>query len=218
MSMSKQVKENYHKIMLSEIENIISQDRYPRLLLHSCCAPCSSYVLEFLAEYFDIEVFFFNPNIYPETEYKKRLEEQIRLVEEMELDYKVVGTEHESDTFYEAVRGYEQMGEGSQRCHRCFELRLDRAAQYAKSNGFDYFTTTLTISPLKNAAKINEIGLELAKKYGINFLNSDFKKNDGYRRSVELSKEYNLYRQNYCGCVFSKQEYIDRTNSKDRAL
>ncbi|NMA95093.1 MAG: epoxyqueuosine reductase QueH [Clostridiales bacterium] len=212
------MRQNYHKIMLSEIENIISQDRHPRLLLHSCCAPCSSYVLEFLAEYFDIEVFFFNPNIYPEAEYKKRLEEQIRLIYEMGLNYKVVGTQHENHMFYDAVKGYEKLGEGSERCHRCFELRLDRTARYAKSNDFDYFTTTLTISPLKDAAKLNEIGQRLGEEYGIKFLNSDFKKNDGYKRSVELSKEYNLYRQNYCGCVFSKQEYIERLNNKDKQL
>lgn len=212
------MKQNYHKIMLDEIDEIISQGKYPKLLLHSCCAPCSSYVLEFLGEYFDIEVFFFNPNIYPEAEYKKRLEEQIRLIEEMELDYKVVSTEHESHTFYDAVKGYEKLGEGSKRCHRCFELRLDRTARHAKSMGFDYFTTTLTISPLKNATKINEIGEKLGEKYDIKFLHSDFKKNDGYKRSVELSKEYNLYRQNYCGCVFSKQEYMNRLDAKYRNL
>ncbi|MGO5066953.1 MULTISPECIES: epoxyqueuosine reductase QueH [unclassified Clostridium] len=208
------MKNNYHKIMLDEINKILKDNKKPKLLLHSCCAPCSSYVLKFLSQYFYIEVFFFNPNIYPEEEYIKRLEEQIRLIKEMELNYKVIGTEHKSHLFYDAVEGYEKMGEGSERCYNCFELRLNKAAEYAKLKGFDYFTTTLTISPLKNAEKINEIGLKLEKKYNIKFLNSDFKKNNGYKCSVDLSKEYNLYRQNYCGCIFSQQEYIDRINNK----
>ncbi len=207
------MKKNYHKIMLDEISKIVKQNKRPRLLLHSCCAPCSSYVLQFLSEYFDIEVFFFNPNIYPEVEYIKRLEEQIRLIKEMGLSYRVVGTEHESQLFYEAVKGYEKMGEGSERCYRCYKLRLDKAAKYGKSNGFEYFTTTLTISPLKNAEKINEIGLELESKHNIKFLNSDFKKNNGNKCSVSLSKKYNLYRQSYCGCIFSQQEYINRMNN-----
>ena len=182
------MKENYHKILLNEISKIVKENKHPKLLLHSCCAPCSSYVIQFLSEYFDIGVFFFNPNIYPEEEYIKRLEEQIRLVKEMGFDYKVVETDYNSHLFYNAVKGYEKMGEGSERCYRCFELRLDKAAQYAKMNGFDCFTTTLTISPLKNAAKINEIGLDLEEKYKVKFLNSDFKKNNGFKCSVDLSK------------------------------
>ena len=132
------------------------------------------------------------------------------------FDYKVVETEYNSHLFYNAVKGYEKMGEGSERCYRCFELRLDKTAQYAKLNGFYYFTTTLTISPLKNAAKINEIGLDLEKKYKVKFLNSDFKKNNGFKCSVDLSKKYNLYRQNYCGCIFSQQEYIERMKNKNK--
>lgn len=208
------MKKNYHKIMLAEIDEIVKESKRPRLLLHSCCAPCSSYVIQVLSEYFEIEIFFFNPNIYPEEEYIKRLEEQIRLVKEMGLNYNVVGTRHNSHLFYDAVKGYEKMGEGSERCYRCFRLRLDKTAEYAKSNGFDYFTTTLTISPLKNASKINEIGMDLEKKYKVKFLNSDFKKNDGFKHSVDLSKKYNLYRQNYCGCVFSQQESIGRMKKK----
>lgn len=200
--------------MLSEIDEIIKQNKRSKLLLHSCCAPCSSYVIQVLSECFDIEIFFFNPNIYPEEEYTKRLEEQIRLVKEMGLEYNVVGTRHNSHLFYDAVKGYENMGEGSKRCYRCFRLRLDKTAEYARSNGFDYFTTTLTISPLKNAAKINEIGMDLEKKYKVKFLNSDFKKNNGFKHSVDLSKKYNLYRQNYCGCIFSQQESIDRMKKK----
>ncbi len=164
------MKNNYHKIMLDEINKILKDNKKPRLLLHSCCAPCSSYVLKFLSQYFYIEVFFFNPNIHPEEEYVKRLEEQIRLIKEMGLNYKVIGTEHESHLFYEAVKGYEKMGEGSERCYNCFELRLNKAAEYAKLKGFNYFTTTLTISPLKNAEKINEIGLNLEKNMMLNFL------------------------------------------------
>jgi predicted adenine nucleotide alpha hydrolase (AANH) superfamily ATPase len=205
-----EMKKNYHKIMLEEISKINDENKRPRLLLHSCCAPCSSYVLKFLSQYFYIEVLFFNPNIYPESEYIRRLEEQIRLIKEMGFYYNVVGTEHESQLFYDAVKGYEKMGEGSERCYHCYELRLDRAAEYAKANNFDYFTTTLTISPMKNAAKLNEIGLELENKYNVKFLNSDFKKNNGYKCSVDLSKEYRLYRQSYCGCIFSQLEYMDR--------
>lgn len=207
------MKKNYHKIMLDEISKIVNQDKRPQLLLHSCCAPCSSNVLQILSEYFDIEVFFFNPNIHPKDEYIKRLEEQIRLITEMGLTYKVVGTEHESHLFYDAVNGYEKLDEGSERFYRCYKLRLDKAALYGKANGFDYFTTTLTISPLKDATKINEIGLELEKKYNIKVLNSDFKKGNGYKCSIDLSKAYNLYRQHYCGCIFSQQEYINRINN-----
>ena len=206
------MKENYHNKMLIQISEIIDSFEKPRLLLHSCCAPCSSYVIEFLSKYFDIEVFFFNPNIYPKNEYIKRLNEQIKLIKAMGFDYNVIGTGYESYLFYDAVKGYEKMGEGSERCEHCFRIRLDKAVQYAKSNGFDYFTTTLTISPMKNAEIINNIGLELAHKYNIKFLNSDFKKKNGYKRSVELSRKYNLYRQNYCGCIFSQQEHVNKIN------
>jgi len=209
------MKENYHMKMMMQINQIIGNNEKPRLLLHSCCAPCSSYVIKFLSEYFDIDLFFFNPNIYPDYEYMRRLEEQIRLVKEMGFNYTVIGTECESHLFYNAIKGHEKMGEGSERCEHCFKLRLDKAAQYGKLNGFDYFTTTLTISPMKNAQAINKIGLELENKYNIKFLNSDFKKNDGYKCSVDLSKKYNLYRQNYCGCIFSQQEYTNRINKNN---
>ncbi|MFV0441224.1 MAG: epoxyqueuosine reductase QueH [Lachnospirales bacterium] len=203
------MKENYHKIMLDEI-NKIESNTNPKLLLHSCCAPCSSYVIEFLSEYFDIKVLFFNPNIYPEVEYNRRLVEQTRLIKEMGFKFEVIGKKQESQLFYDSVKGYETLGEGSLRCHKCFKLRLLETAKYAKANGFDYFTTTLTISPLKNAQILNEIGMELGEKYNVKFLNSDFKKNNGYKKSVELSKEYDLYRQEYCGCVFSQKEYEKR--------
>lgn len=200
------MKKNYHKIMLEELATIEKAKLRPKLLLHSCCAPCSSYVLKLLANYFEIEVLFFNPNIYPEDEYFKRLEEQKRLIEEMACNFKVIGEIQESNLFYEAIKGYEHLGEASERCHQCFRLRLEKTAQYAKANGFDYFTTTLTISPLKNSQIINEIALELGEKYKIKFLSSDFKKNEGYKHSIDLSKKHNLYRQSYCGCIFSQKE------------
>lgn len=210
----RKMKNNYHKEMMKEIEGLAEKGgRLSKLLLHSCCAPCSSYVILFLSEYFDLEIFFFNPNIHPEEEYEKRLNEQIRLVEEMGLSYKVIETPHQSPLFYQAVKSFENLGEGSERCERCFKLRLGETAKYGAENSFDYFTTTLTISPLKNAQLINKIGQGLEKEYAIKFLCSDFKKNNGYKQSTELSKKYGLYRQNYCGCVFSQQEYKERAGA-----
>ena len=201
-----QNRRNYQK----EMENIIqkSSDRVPTLLLHSCCAPCSSYVLEYLSEYFEITVFYYNPNIYPETEYYLRVDEQRRLIEQLPAKHPIHLIEGHFDPkeFYDAVRGLEQIREGGERCHACFRLRLEESAKIAKNGGFDYFTTTLTISPLKNAVKLNETGEQLAQEYGIVWLPSDFKKKNGYKRSTELSAEYGLYRQDYCGCVFSKRE------------
>ncbi|MCC8067419.1 MAG: epoxyqueuosine reductase QueH [Clostridiales bacterium] len=184
----------------------------PSLLLHSCCAPCSSYVLEYLSQYFRITVFYYNPNIYPEEEYAKRVREQHRLIEEMgekgilTHPVRLIKGRFDSREFYQAVRGLEQIPEGGERCFACFRLRLSQSAKLAAANGFDYFTTTLSISPLKNAEKLNETGETLAREYGVKWLPSDFKKRNGYKRSVELSAEYGLYRQDYCGCVFSKQE------------
>ena len=208
------MKINYHKLMLDEIERMTSEEKRPKLLLHSCCAPCSSFVIEYLSTYFEMEVYFFNPNIHPEKEYLRRLDEQIRMVEEMGLNYQVIGPEHQSELFYEAVKGCERLGEGSERCVRCFDLRLEKAAEYAAAHGFEYFTTSLTISPMKNAAKLNELGEAAGLKYGVKFLNSDFKKNNGYKRSIELSKQYDLYRQHYCGCAFSIKEQQERLARK----
>ncbi len=198
------VKINYRK----ELEKIIAaipEGTVPSLLLHSCCAPCSSYVLEYLSRYFRITVFYYNPNIYPEDEYYKRLAEQERFIKELPADNPVsfIGSEHLSERFYAAVKGMEQLPEGGERCFVCYRLRLEEAAAAAKDGGFDFFTTTLSISPMKNAQKLNEIGGELAEKYGVRYLYSDFKKNGGYQRSTELSRQYGIYRQNYCGCVFS---------------
>ena len=180
----------------------------PRLFLHACCAPCSSYVLEYLSDYFLITVFYYNPNIEPETEYRKRTQELIRLVGEMKTKYPVEFREgeYDPDTFHQAVKGLEQLPEGGKRCHICYELRMREAARLAAEGGYDYFTTTLSISPLKNAEKINEIGEKLSGQYGVRHLPSDFKKKNGYRRSIELSAMYGLYRQDYCGCVYSKAE------------
>ena len=190
--------------------------RVPRLLLHSCCAPCSSYVLEYLSQYFSITVFYYNPNITDSEEYRRRVEEQKRLIGEMPVKYPVSFLEGEYDprAFTEIARGLEQVPEGGERCFRCYALRLEKTAQLAREREYDYFTTTLTISPLKNAQKLNEIGEQMAEKYGCRLLNSDFKKKNGYKRSTELSKEYGLYRQDYCGCIYSKQERDRRIQSR----
>ena len=184
------------------------EEKVPTLLLHSCGAPCSSYCLEYLSDCFEITIFYFNPNIYPEEEYRKRVEEQKRLVKELPARHPihVIEGTYEPKQFYEAVKGLEKIHEGGERCFACFALRLKEAARLAAESGFDFFTTTLTISPLKNAAKINEIGEQCAKECNAVWLPADFKKKEGYKRSIELSAEYGLYRQDYCGCVFSQRE------------
>ncbi len=203
---------NYQKQLDKIIENL--GDRVPTLLLHSCCAPCSSYCVEYLSQYFEITVFYYNPNIYPETEYEKRKAEQKRLICEMKTKYpvKMLDCDFESEKFYQMVKGMENCREGGERCFKCYRLRLEKTAEEAKKNGFDYFTTTLTISPLKNAEKINGIGKELSEEYGIDWLPSDFKKREGYKRSIELSKVFSLYRQDYCGCVYSVQNEQNKTD------
>lgn len=196
---------NYQKELDQLIEKNSIGQNIPTLYLHSCCAPCSSYVLEYLSEYFKITVFYYNPNIYPQEEYRKRVVEQQRLIAEMPLKYPVQFAEgtFEEGRFYEAVRGLEKEPEGGARCEQCFRLRLSETAKRAKEAGADYFATTLTISPLKNARLINQIGEELVAEYGVLWLPSDFKKKNGYKRSTELSAKYGLYRQDYCGCVYS---------------
>lgn len=180
----------------------------PRLLLHCCCAPCSSYVLEYLSNYFQITAFYYNPNIAPEQEYVQRVRELERLVGEMPFRYPVAFQEgvYEPERFYEMAKGMERLPEGQERCFACYKLRLGEAAAAAKEENYDYFTTTLSISPLKNAQKLNEIGNQLGKEREVAYLPSDFKKRGGYNRSLELSAQYHLYRQNYCGCIFSKRE------------
>ena len=198
-------KVNYQKVLEGTLENLGDKRR---LLLHSCCAPCSSYVLEYLSKFFEITVLYYNPNITFEKEYSYRKEEQKRLIAALPAKHPIqfMDCDYEPKLFFEHVKGYEKEPEGGARCKLCFELRLEKTAELAKKGGFDYFATTLTISPLKNADLLNEIGGNLAKMYGVEYLFSDFKKRNGYKRSIELSKEYNLYRQDYCGCVYSKME------------
>lgn len=202
------IKINYQTELEKIIEKHQKQGETPTLLLHSCCAPCSSYVLEYLSKYFKITVLYYNPNIYPDEEYFKRVSEQKQFIDKFPTENKIDFIEGNFDKkrFYETVKGKERLPEGGERCFLCYELRLREAAEYATRGNFDYFTTTLSISPLKNAQKLNEIGLNLAKQYGVKYLVSDFKKKNGYKRSTELSRQYNMYRQNYCGCIFSKQE------------
>lgn len=199
---------NYQKELDKTIENLKLENKTPSLLLHSCCAPCSSYVLEYLSNYFKITVFYYNPNIYPKEEYKKRLDEEKELIKKMKFKNTVDIIEgfYDSDTFFEMCRGLETLKEGGIRCFKCYELRLKETLNTAEKNNFDYFTTTLSISPYKNAQKLNEIGMYLSENSKIKYLCSDFKKKNGYKRSIELSAEYNLYRQDYCGCVFSQKE------------
>ena len=198
-------KMNYQK-ELDKIIGLLDDNTAPRLLLHSCCAPCSSYTLEYLSQYFDITVYYFNPNISPEEEFEKRFAEQKRLIEALPAKHpvKLVKGDYDYAVFTEMAKGLEDVPEGGERCFKCYRLRLEAAAALAKAEGFDYFCTTLSISPLKNSQKINEIGYETAEKYGVKWLPSDFKKREGYKRSIELSREYGLYRQNFCGCAFSR--------------
>lgn len=190
---------------LNELKNIKCK---PGLLLHSCCAPCSSYVIEYLAPFFSITVFFYNPNIHPLEEYKRRLEEQITLIEKLkgknEIDL-IVGT-YQPELFFERVKELEQEKEGGRRCQKCFELRLEKTAQKALELGFPYFTTTLTVSPHKDAKLINRLGNDIASSYHLQYLFSEFKKRAGFQRSIELSHQYQLYRQSYCGCIFSRKQ------------
>lgn len=204
-------KVNYQRELDKIIEHNKREDILPSLLLHSCCAPCSSYTIEYLSDYFRITVLYYNPNISLAIEYEKRKAEQIRLINSLPVKNKVsfLDCDYNSREFFDIAEGYEDCKEGGERCFRCYELRLDRTAGKAKRLGFDYFCTTLSISPLKNAQKINEIGFKLAEKYNIKWLPSDFKKKEGYKRSIELSRKYNLYRQNFCGCVYSKREVCD---------
>lgn len=199
---------NYQLELDKIIEKHVAAGEVPRLLLHSCCAPCSSYCIEYLSQYFEITVFYYNPNISERQEYDKRSKEQIRLIESMPTKHKVsfIQGSYEPEKFFEMAKGLEQCKEGGERCFKCYRQRLLATANLALKEHFDYFTTTLSISPLKNSAKLNEIGLELQSELGVKYLVSDFKKRNGYKRSVELSREYDMYRQDYCGCVYSKLE------------
>ena len=204
---------NYQKELDSLIESLVKDKKVPTLLLHSCCAPCSSYVLEYLSQYFKITIFFYNPNIYPMEEYSRRVTEQKGLISALKVKHEIrfIEGRYDTENFYNMAKGLEEEKEGGTRCFRCYELRLKEAASIAKEKGYDYFTTTLSISPHKNAQKLNEIGGKLSEEYDVRYLYSDFKKKEGYKRSIELSNEYNLYRQDYCGCVFSKNERMNST-------
>ena len=194
---------NYQK-KLDEI--IESMDGRKTLLLHACCAPCSSYVLEYLTQYFDISILYYNPNISPYSEYEKRISELKRLTKEMPLSGRIdlIDGKYDPESFFDMTKGMEDLPEGGERCFKCYRLRMEEAAKVALNGGFDYFTTTLSISPHKNAEMINKIGQELETECGIKYLYADFKKRDGYKRSIQLSREYGLYRQDYCGCIYSK--------------
>lgn len=198
---------NYQLELEKKLEEIAKLDSKPKLLLHACCGPCSSYVLEYLNCYFDITILYYNPNIYPDTEYVRRRDELKNFLTKFKLKdtIKVMEVPYNPDDYYNAIKGKEKLGEKSSRCYECYKLRLNKSAQYAKEHNYDYFTTTLSISPYKVSAWINEIGSTLEKKYNIKYLYADFKKKNGYKRSLELSAEYGLYRQNYCGCKYSME-------------
>ncbi len=199
---------NYQKELDKLIQNLEKEKKVPKLLIHSCCAPCSSYCLEVLSSYFEVTVFYYNPNIYPPEEYSMRVKEQERFINEFPAKHPIRFIEGSYDTsrFYEMAKGLEDVKEGGARCYKCYEMRLRETCEYAKANGFDFFTTTLSISPMKNAKWLNEIGEKLETEYGVSYLYSDFKKKNGYKRSTEISNEYGMYRQYYCGCEFSKKQ------------
>lgn len=208
------IKQNYQKKLELILKQVEKLEDVPKLLLHSCCAPCSTYVIEYLSNHFYITVFYYNPNIDEKEEYTKRAAEQQKLIGEMTTKYpvKFVEGEYDVERFLKLSEKLVDEAEGGKRCVACYNLRLSETAKYAKEHGYDYFTTTLSISPLKNASRLNEIGEALEKSQGVTYLYSDFKKKNGYKRSVELSQEHELYRQDYCGCSYSKR---DRLKSSD---
>ncbi len=202
------MKQNYQLMLEETIQEITEANKVPKLLLHSCCAPCSSYCLEYLSDYFEITVFYYNPNIYPDEEYFHRAREQQAFIERFPAKHPIsfVEGDFDKERFFQSVKGLENEPERGARCNVCFELRLGEAASMARQMNMDYFTTTLSISPMKDATLLNDIGSKMEEKYGVKYLHSDFKKKNGYKRSCELSQEYGMYRQDYCGCVFSYNE------------
>ncbi len=211
-------KVNYGRMMDEKLEELKRSGQRPSLLLHACCAPCSSHTLTFISSLFRITLFFYNPNIAPEAEYRYRCDELKRLVRELGLDIEVIDEEYDPAPFYALAKGLEDLPERGERCRKCIALRLETAAVKAKELGCDYFTTTLTISPHKDCQFINECGGAAAEKYGVAYLFSDFKKHDGYKHSIELSRQYGLYRQDYCGCVFSKRASELKKQEKNKNL
>lgn len=212
------MKINYQLEMDKTIKEIEKLDYVPRLLLHSCCGPCSTYVLEYLSNYFEISLLYYNPNIYPKEEYYFREQEQEDLIKKLPTKNPIIflKSDYRPNDYYMLVRGYEKEREGGKRCHICFDMRLREAARIAKKGGFDYFTTTLSISPHKDSQVINQIGRKLEEEFDVKYLYSDFKKKNGFKRSVELTQEYDMYRQDYCGCVFSYKETLERQGKADR--
>lgn len=206
---------NYQKKMEEIIKRHEKAEEVPTLLLHSCCGPCSTYVLEYLSKYFRISLVYYNPNIYPEKEYYFREAEQRALIDKMDTKYPIdfIASDYKPEDYYEAVKGHEKDREGGERCLLCYSLRFREAARICKEKNFDYFTTTLSISPHKNSQVLNKLGEQIAEEYGVKYLYSDFKKKNGFKRSVELTCDYNMYRQDYCGCVFSLKEARERLNN-----
>ncbi len=205
---------NYQYFLDKLLDDIKNKDYRPKLLLHACCAPCSSYVLEYLNEFFDITIYYYNPNIYPSTEYQRRVNELKNFIKifNSKNNINFIEENYNPEDYYNNINGTENLGERSIRCYNCYEFRMEKAAKFAEKNNYEYFTTTLSISPYKNSNWINEIGKTLEEKYNIKYLYSDFKKKNGYKRSLELSKQYNLYRQDYCGCIYSKKERENKIN------
>ncbi len=200
------MKENYNNLFKNEVANF---DKKHSILLHSCCAPCSSHVISVLKDYFDITILYYNPNISPIQEYEKRKQEQINFIKQLDCGIKIMDCDYDNDVYEECIKGLENEKEGGARCLKCFRLRLEKTAKLASINNFDYFCTTLTVSPYKNSQVINSIGKELMNIYNVKWLYSDFKKEEGYKHSIVLSKQYNLYRQDYCGCIYSIRNKID---------
>lgn len=200
------MKENYNNLFKNEVANF---DKKHSILLHSCCAPCSSHVISALKDYFDITILYYNPNISPIQEYEKRKQEQINFIKQLDCGIKIMDCDYDNDVYEECIKGLENEKEGGARCLKCFRLRLEKTAKLASINNFDYFCTTLTVSPYKNSQVINSIGKELMNIYNVKWLYSDFKKEEGYKHSIALSKQYNLYRQDYCGCIYSIRNKID---------
>ena len=200
------MKENYNNLFKNEVANF---DKKHSILLHSCCAPCSSHVISVLKDYFDITILYYNPNISPIQEYEKRKQEQINFIKQLDCGIKIMDCDYDNDVYEKCIKGLENEKEGGARCLKCFRLRLEKTAKLASMNNFDYFCTTLTVSPYKNSQVINNIGKELMNMYNVKWLYSDFKKEEGYKHSIALSKQYNLYRQDYCGCIYSIRNKID---------
>ena len=210
------IKINYDLKMQEILNELKKEGKKPKLLLHSCCAPCSSTVIELLKEYFQITVFYYNPNITEDEEYHKRYEEMLEYIEKRKYEISVEdGKYNPKEDFFEKIKGLENKKEGGERCYKCYHLRMKETAEKAKAEGYDYFTTAISISPMKNSAWINEIGENLEKEYGVKYLYGDFKKKGRYVESIQISKDYNLYRQDYCGCIFSKLERENREQTKN---